>query len=106
MRPVPTEATQSEDQGCLRQVLAVPLVILYLLAAGFCYYALAIRPSGTWDKDAYAGIVLSCLLTIVVSAVTLLITVVPSVRRVMGHWWMAPPLLLTAVSAVRWISLG
>jgi hypothetical protein len=45
-------------------VLAVPLVLLTLIAAYFCRMALTISPSGSWDDDAYAGIVLSCVLTI------------------------------------------
>ncbi|MEU6017468.1 hypothetical protein ABZ826_26500 [Streptomyces sp. NPDC047515] len=94
---------KAEDQGCLRRVTAVPLVILYAIAAGCCYYALTIRPSGVWDKDAYGAITLSCFFTIAVSAVALLITVVPpSVRRAMGRAWLLPPLALAAVAAVRW----
>ncbi|MFE2844499.1 hypothetical protein ACFXKS_13190 [Streptomyces scopuliridis] len=77
-------------------------MILHLLAAWCCYTALAIRPSGSWDDDARGGIVLACALTIAVSALALLITVVPSVRRAMGPWWLAPPLTLGAVAAVRW----
>lgn len=92
-----------EDQGCLRWVMAVPLVILYAVAAGCCYYALTIRPSGIWDKDAYGAITLSCFFTIAVSAVALLITVVPpSVRHAMGRGWLVPPLVLAAVAAARW----
>ncbi|MGR3936490.1 hypothetical protein [Streptomyces sp. BRA346] len=99
-------ATSAEDQGCLRWVLAVPLVILHLIAAFFCYTALTIEPSGSWDDDARAGIVLACVLTLGASALAALITVMPSVRRVMGPWWLAPPLVLGAVAAVRWGLLG
>lgn len=94
----------AEGQGCLRWVIAVPLVILYAVAAGCCYCALTIRPSGVWDKDAYGAITLSCFFTIAVSALALLITVVPpSVRRAMGRGWLVPPLLLGAVAALRWV---
>ncbi|MGS2587092.1 hypothetical protein [Streptomyces hebeiensis] len=97
----------AEDQGCLRWVVAVPLMILYALAGACCYYALTIRPSGTWDKDAYGAISLACFLTIAISAVALLITAgPPTVRRAMGRWWLAPPLILMAVAAVRWASGG
>ncbi|UXY30936.1 hypothetical protein [Streptomyces sp. HUAS TT20] len=44
-------------------VLAVPLTLLTLIAAFFCWTALTMRPSGPWDDDAYAAIVLSCVLT-------------------------------------------
>ncbi|WP_425977192.1 hypothetical protein [Streptomyces sp. SR-10] len=36
--------------------MAVPLGISLLLAAGLCYSAWTIRPSGTWDEDAYGAI--------------------------------------------------
>ncbi|MCL7381305.1 hypothetical protein [Streptomyces sp. 35G-GA-8] len=103
-RPEATRTT--EDQGCMRWVLGVPLVIIHLIAAWFCYTALAIQPAGIWDDDARAGIVLSCVLTIGASALALLITVAPSVRRAMGPWWLAPPLILGVVAAIRWASAG
>ncbi|MEV6425554.1 hypothetical protein [Streptomyces sp. NPDC051662] len=103
-RPEATRTT--EDQGCPRWVLGVPLVIIHLIAAWFCYIALAIQPSGSWDDDARAGIVLSCVLTIAASALALLITVAPSVRRAMGPWWLAPPLILGVVATVRWALTG
>ncbi|WP_371648556.1 hypothetical protein [Streptomyces mirabilis] len=40
-------------------MLAVPLTLLTLIAAYFCWMALTIGPSGSWDDDAYAGFVLS-----------------------------------------------
>lgn len=102
-----TEATRTtEDQGCLRWVLAVPLVLLHLVAAWFCYTALTIEPGGSWDDDARAGIVLSCLLTLVASGLALLITLAPSVRRTMGRWWLAAPVVLGVVAAVRWATTG
>ncbi|MCX4822641.1 hypothetical protein OG883_22625 [Streptomyces sp. NBC_01142] len=99
-----SETEQTDDRGCLRWVVGIPLVILYVLAAGLCYTALTIRPTGPWDDGAYAGIISSCLLAIAVSTVALLITVVPSsVRLAMGRWWLAPPLILAAVATLRWI---
>ncbi|MGW6582456.1 hypothetical protein ACWF76_24245 [Streptomyces globisporus] len=83
--------------------MAVPLGILYLLAGGLCYSALTIRPSGTWDEDAYAAITLFCFLAIVVSAIALVITAAPpAVRRAMGPRWLAPPLILVVIAATRW----
>ncbi|MFF3147274.1 hypothetical protein ACFVRU_37525, partial [Streptomyces sp. NPDC057927] len=72
------------DRGCLRLVLAVPLILLTLVAAYFCWTALTIRPSGPWDDDAYAGIVLSCVLTIGAAGAVAVLWLLPSVRRVMG----------------------
>ncbi|WP_328315371.1 hypothetical protein OG432_04890 [Streptomyces sp. NBC_00442] len=53
-----------DDSGCLRLVLAVPSSLLALIAAFFCRTALTIHPYGAWDRDAFAGIAVSCLLTI------------------------------------------
>lgn len=92
------------DDGCLRWVMAVPLGILHVLAAGLCYSAWNIHPSGVWDKDAYGAITLLCFLTIAFSLLALVITAAPpTVRRAMGPWWLAPPLLLGLIAAVRWV---
>ncbi|MER5894573.1 hypothetical protein [Streptomyces sp. NPDC001876] len=99
-----TEIGQAtEDGGCLRWVMAVPLGMLHLLAAGLCYSALTIRPSGVWDKDAYGAITLLCFLTIAVGVIALVITLAPpTVRRAMGPWWLLPPLILSAIAVARW----
>ncbi|MFD6534676.1 hypothetical protein [Streptomyces sp. NPDC060184] len=96
----------SGDQGCLRQVLMVPLVILYLVAGFFLYTALTIRPSGSWDDDARAGIVLSCLLTLLAGAATAGLLLLPPVRRIMGLGWAAPALLMAVGAIVRWATTG
>jgi ABC-type sulfate transport system permease component len=106
MLDLPEASRPAEDDGCLRWVLAVPLAILNLIAAWFLSMALTIRPSGSWDDDARAGIVLSCVLTLATSGLALAITVVPAVRRVMGPWWAAPPLVLGAAAAIRWALVG
>ena len=100
------DAISDGDRGCVRWVLAVPLLILHLIAALSCYAALITVPSGSWDDDAYLGIELACELTLAASALAALITVLPSVRRVMGPWWLAPPLALGTVAAVRWSLMG
>ncbi|MET8243725.1 hypothetical protein ABZV31_04380 [Streptomyces sp. NPDC005202] len=91
-----------DDRDCLRLVLAVPLTLLTLVAAYFCWTALTIRPSGPWDDDAYAGIVLSCVLTIGAAAAVTGLRLLPSVRRVMGWGWVMPALVLGVVAGVRW----
>ncbi|MGV9407328.1 hypothetical protein [Streptomyces sp. NPDC003667] len=93
------------DRGGLRLVLAVPLTLLTLIAAYFCWTALTIRPSGPWDDDAYAGIVLSCVLTIGTAGAATGLWLLPSVRRVMGWGWVVPAVMLGIVAGVRW-SLG
>lgn len=95
-----------DDRGCLRLVLAVPLVLLTLIAAYFCWTALTIRPSGPWDEDAYAAIVLSCVLTIGAAGAAAALWALPSVRRVMRWWWIGPALTLGVVAAARWVMGG
>ncbi|MFF7494628.1 MULTISPECIES: hypothetical protein [Streptomyces] len=95
--------TAGDDSGCLRWVMAVPLTILYALAAFCCYTALITRPSGSWDQDAYGAIALMSFLALALSALGLLVTVAPpTVRRAMGPWWLMPPLVISTVAAIRW----
>ncbi|MFF2224018.1 hypothetical protein ACFVV7_11970 [Streptomyces globisporus] len=92
-----------DDSGCLRRIMAVPLTILYALAAFCCCTALITRPSGSWDQDAYGAIALMSFLALALSALGLLVTVAsPTVRRAMGPWWLAPPLVISVVAAMRW----
>ncbi|MEU8764599.1 hypothetical protein [Streptomyces sp. NPDC048659] len=94
------------DDGWLRWVVAVPLVVLHAIAAWFVYTALTIRAAGSWDDEARAGVELSCVFAIVASGVALLITLLPSIRRAMGVWWLVPPLLMGAIAACRWVVGG
>jgi hypothetical protein len=95
-------ARPDDDRGCLRVVLALPFGVLTLIAAYFCWTAMSIRPYGSWDDDAYAGIVLSCAVTIAAAASVAVLWLLPSVRRVMGWAWVAPALVLGVAAAVRW----
>ncbi|MFF8650455.1 hypothetical protein ACF06D_19775 [Streptomyces griseoluteus] len=95
-----------DDRGCLVMVLAVPIILLTLLSAYFCWTALTIRPSGVWDDDAYAGIVLACVMSAGSAAVAAVVWVVPAVRRVLGWGWVAPALVLGVVAGVRWATGG
>ncbi len=91
-----------DDRGCLRLVLAVPFTLLTLIAAYFCRTALTISPSGVWDDDAYAGIVLSCVVSLGTAVAAAALWVVPSVRRIMPWWWLLPALLSGVAAGVRW----
>ncbi|MET8692501.1 hypothetical protein ACFTT0_02065 [Streptomyces bauhiniae] len=93
---------EDDDRGCLVMVLAVPIVLLTLVSAYFCWTALTIRPSGTWDDDAYAGIVLACVMSVGASGVAAAVWVLPGVRRVLGWGWVVPALVLGVVAGVRW----
>jgi len=95
-----------DDRGCLRLVLAVPLVLLTLTAVLCCWTALTIRPSGPWDDDAYAGIVLSCVLAIGAAGAVVAVCSLPSVRRIMGWWWTGPAVLAGVIAATRWATGG
>lgn len=95
-----------DDRGCLRLVLAVPLTLLTLIAAYFCWTALTITPSGTWDDDANTGIVLSCILTITSGGTAVALWLVPSVRRAVPWWWILPALLLGTIAGARWAAGG
>ncbi|MFF7971552.1 hypothetical protein [Streptomyces sp. NPDC007905] len=95
-----------DDRGCLRLVLAVPLTLLTLITAYFCWTVLTIQPSGPWDEHAYAGIVLSCVLTVAAAGAAIGLWLLPSVRRVMRWWWMGPALLLGLVAGACWVMGG
>ncbi|MFG2717627.1 hypothetical protein ACGFW5_04845 [Streptomyces sp. NPDC048416] len=92
------------DRGCLRLVLAVPFALLTVIAAFFCRAAVTTHPSGSWDRDAYTGIVLSCVLAIGAAGAAVLLWVLPSVRRVMPVWWVGPVLLIAIIAGARWVT--
>ncbi|WP_455362425.1 hypothetical protein [Streptomyces sp. SYSU K21746] len=95
-----------QDKGCLRWVLGVPLVTLHLLAAGACYYALTIRPANEAETDeADFGIAMMSVFVFSLSALALLITLVPSNRRALGRWWLVPPVALSLLASLRWAML-
>jgi hypothetical protein len=95
-----------DDRGCLRLLLAVPLPLLTLVAAYFCWTALTIRPSGSWDEDAYAGITLSCVLAIAAAGAATGLRLFRSVRRAVGWGWAVPALVLGTVAGARWATGG
>ncbi|GAA1426828.1 hypothetical protein GCM10009601_36790 [Streptomyces thermospinosisporus] len=92
------------DTGCLRAVLAVPILLLTLIAALFCWAALTIRPSGPWDDEAYAAIILACVVTIGATAAVTALWLIPSVRRIIPWWCISPALLLGIVAGVQWMN--
>jgi hypothetical protein len=95
-----------DDRGCLHLVLAVPLVLLTLVAVSCCRAALTIRPSGSWDDDAYAGIVLACVLSIGAAGSLVGMWLLPSVRRVMGWWWVGPAVVPGVIVGIRYVAVG
>ncbi|WP_433453826.1 hypothetical protein ACQPXS_36905 [Streptomyces sp. CA-142005] len=103
-RPAAVGGSADDDGGCLRLVLAVPVALLTLVTGFFCRAALVTRPSGPWDDDAYAAVVLSCLLTLLSAAAAVGVRLLG--RRVLGWGWAAPAVALAAAAAVRWACLG
>ncbi|WP_405790167.1 hypothetical protein OG753_24680 [Streptomyces sp. NBC_00029] len=95
-----------EDRGCLRWVLGVPLGIIHLLNAVAVWAALFAGPRAEWDHQGYEGVSAMCFISVSLSTLGLLITLVPSVRRTMGLWWFAPPIVLGLIAYVRGATLG
>ncbi|WP_329381015.1 hypothetical protein OG625_16380 [Streptomyces sp. NBC_01351] len=95
-----------EDRGCLRWVLGVPLTLVHLLNAVAVFAALFAGPQGEWDHQGYAGVAAMCLISMCLSVLGLLITLIPGVRRAMGLWWLAPPIVLGLIAYVRGETLG
>ncbi|MFF4100890.1 hypothetical protein [Streptomyces sp. NPDC001903] len=95
-----------EDRGCLQWVLGVPLGLIHLLNAIAVFAALYAGPQGEWDDQGYAGVGAMCLIAMSLSVLGLLITVIPAVRRTMGPWWLAPPLILGLTAFIRAETLG
>ncbi|MFG2993642.1 hypothetical protein ACGFZK_30825 [Streptomyces sp. NPDC048257] len=94
-----------EDRGCLRWVLGVPLGIIHLMNGIAVFGALFAGPRGEWDDQGYEGVSAMCLVSVALSVLGLLITLVPGVRRAMGPWWFAPPLVLGLIAFVRGATL-
>ncbi|WP_327361959.1 MULTISPECIES: hypothetical protein [unclassified Streptomyces] len=95
-----------EDRGCLQWVLGVPLGIIHVLNAVAVFAALYAGPQGEWDDQGYAGVGAMCLISMSLSALGLLITIIPGVRRTMGLWWLAPPIVLGLTAFIRGETLG
>lgn len=95
-----------EDRGCLRWVLGVPLGIIHLLNAAAVFLAVFVGPQAEWDHQGYENTAAMCFVSVCLSVLGLLITLIPSVRRAMGPWWLAVPLVLGAIAYIRGETLG
>ncbi|MFE9840837.1 hypothetical protein [Streptomyces goshikiensis] len=87
-------------------MLGLPLGLVHLLNAVCVLAAVAAGPQGPWDDQGYAGVSAACFVSLCLSAIGGLITLIPSVRRAMGAWWLAPPLVLGVVAYVRMATLA
>ncbi|MFF5883301.1 hypothetical protein ACF1DW_18320 [Streptomyces sp. NPDC014603] len=95
-----------DDRRLLRVILAVPVVLLTLVAAFFLWLALNTRPDDAGDEAAYGGIELGSALTVVFAGAVGALWLAPSVRRVMRWPWAAPAVALGAAAVARWVSSG
>ncbi|MEU6662251.1 hypothetical protein [Streptomyces sp. NPDC046821] len=101
----PVPHPDDADRGCLRVALAVPLILLTLAAAAFCWMAVTTRPGYPGDEDAYRGIEAGCLAAVFFAGLAALLWLLPSVRRVMRWPWVTPAAALLAVAVVRWVTI-
>jgi hypothetical protein len=88
--------------GLLRSPWGVVLLLANLLNAYFAYAALVTQPQGTWDEQTLTGIEFTSALLILLSALTLLLSVLPVRRHALGRWWLAPPVVFLILGAARW----
>lgn len=98
------EPIPPEDTRAVRWIVGVPLVFLNVVAAAGLLGAFTFAPEGPWDDGAYAAIGAACACTVAASALALAVAAWPAHRRLLGPWWMLPPLGLGAAAVVRWAS--
>ncbi|MFB6614728.1 hypothetical protein ACFCV9_11025 [Streptomyces sp. NPDC056367] len=85
----------------VRWVAGVTLGLLHSLNAATVYLIVSAGPAGEWDDAGYAGTAAGALFAIVLSVIGVLITLIPPVRRSLGLWWLAPPVILGVIAWVR-----
>ncbi|MFD7627535.1 hypothetical protein ACFV7Q_16100 [Streptomyces sp. NPDC059851] len=91
--------------GCLRTAAGLPLGLLHALNTLLVYSAVRYGPQGVWDDRGYTRISAVCFAVVCLSVLALLVTLVPPVRRTLGTWWLAPPLVLGAIAWIRMATL-
>ncbi|OKK21090.1 hypothetical protein AMK16_12055 [Streptomyces sp. CB00455] len=88
-----------------RWALGVPLALIHAPNALVVYALLRYPPQGSWDHQGYTGSAMLALVSLTLSVIGLLITLVPPVRRTLGTWWLAPPVVLGAIAWIRMATL-
>ncbi|WP_371617330.1 hypothetical protein [Streptomyces sp. NBC_00454] len=89
-----------EDQGCLRWVLGVPLALVYLPAV-YLFTILLAAPVDPGDDRRREDAEALGYAVVGITAVGLLLSLLPVYRRTMGRWWYVLPALMAAVAYVR-----
>ncbi|MFD7258486.1 hypothetical protein [Streptomyces sp. NPDC059874] len=90
-----------EKRPWMRWLAGVPLGLLHALNAATVYLIVSAGPAGEWDNAGYAGTATGALLAIILSVIGMMITLIPPVRRTLGLWWLAPPVILGVTAWVR-----
>ncbi|MGW9072020.1 hypothetical protein ACWGQT_21570 [Streptomyces yangpuensis] len=94
------------DRRSAPWVFALPLALVHALNAVLVYAAVFNGPQAAWDHQGYEGTAAAVFLSLCLSLLGILITLVPPVRRALGPWWFAPPLVLGVIAWVRIETLG
>ncbi|MFD8885066.1 hypothetical protein ACFV0H_21440 [Streptomyces erythrochromogenes] len=94
------------DRRWVRWTFGLPLALVHALNAVFVYAAVFRGPQAAWDHQGYEGTAAAVFIALCLSLLGVLITLVPPVRRALGPWWFAPPLVLGVIAWVRIETLG
>ncbi|MEW2582760.1 hypothetical protein [Streptomyces virginiae] len=99
-------AVPAGDRRWARWVFGLPLALVHALNAVLVYAAVARGPQAEWDHQGYEGTAAAVFLSLCLGLAGVLITLVPPVRKALGPWWFAPPLVLGVIAWVRIETLG
>jgi hypothetical protein len=89
-----------------RVVAAAVLVILNLLAFYCVAVSWLLRPGGSWDRDAAAGLAALALVGAVITLPTTVLTIIPVGLRWLKAWWLIIPVVLLVLAVARIAYLG
>ncbi|MFE2144760.1 hypothetical protein ACFXA3_23985 [Streptomyces sp. NPDC059456] len=92
------------DQVWVRQVAGCLLVALHLLNAAVLWIVLSDGQPAGGDEDGRAATDLACLFSVCLSLAGTALTLAPTVRRALGRWWLAPPVVLGAIALTRLVT--
>ncbi|MET9572755.1 hypothetical protein ACFYNW_14805 [Streptomyces virginiae] len=90
----------------VRWAFGLPLALVHALNAVLVYAAVARGPQAEWDHQGYEGTAAAVFLSLCLGLIGTLTTLVPPVRKALGPWWFAPPLVLGVIAWVRIGTLG
>ncbi|MFJ6781848.1 hypothetical protein [Streptomyces yangpuensis] len=100
------EMTFDGDRRWVPWVFGLPLALVHALNAVLVHAAVFHGPQAAWDHQGYEGTAAAVFLALCLSLLGVVITSLPPVRRALGPWWFAPPLVLGVIAWVRIETLG